>query len=502
MSRPDVSVLMTVYNGLKNYPSAFLDRAIKSVLDEQPGVTVELLIADDGSDDGTAVVLTKLAQDDERVRVKFHTTRRGVAAGFNTAAAMATGRYVILLSTRGWYERGALADMVKALDEHPEAGFVYGATQYHGVQHQRHTPPPFNAADFNRSFISLYGYLYRAEALQAGCQYENYLRKDGVNIDVCDYDFVMQLIHRMGWSGVVIDRLALNYHYSGAGQMTAKVHEHQAEIDAIFHQRWLEDKTRVGWLADEGDYKGGAELESDFLQRAAPSWAEVVRIPAGAKPPECDVYVVHNCVQYDRWLKWDLAGKPVIKRVHDTWPDGDPFLRAWLLNEAHTVILSSPKHREVFRWHIGAPVVYLPSPTAPAPALNGTARKGAVSINRWWPGKGVAALKQWAIDNGKTVDVYGFGPQIEEITHPLVFKGALRPSQVAEVLSHYEQFVFLPDGFEPFSRVVVEAWKAGCELVINGNVGARHWLETDPAALDDQGERFWSIVGEAVGRRE
>lgn len=499
MSRPDITVLLTAYNALKNYPSAFLDRAIKSVLDEQPGINVQLCITDDASDDDTAVVLTRLSQDDKRVRVKFHTTRRGVAAGFNTAASMAEGRYIVLLSVRGWYEHGALTRLVQALDQHPASGFAYGDTQYHGAQKHLHQPPAYNAADFNRSFISLYGYVYRAEALQAGCRYENYLTVDGVNIDVCDYDFIMHLIHKLGWQGLKVPGLALNYYYSGTGQMTNRVHEHQAEIDAIFRRRWLADKKRVGWLADEGDYKGGAELESDYLASHAPEWADVVRIPAGQPLPECDVYVIHNCVQYDRWLKWDLKGKPVIKRVHDVWPNGDPFLRAFLLNEARTVILSSPAHREMMRWHIGAPVVYLPSPTPVAP-VNGKERKGTVSLNRWWPGKGLAALRKWAIEHDTPVDVYGFGPLVEEIQPPLRYRGPVPADKVGEVLSHYQQFVFFPEAFEPFSRVVVEAWKAGCEIVTNDNVGARYWLEHDPAALDDQGERFWRIVGEAVGQ--
>ena len=63
-----------------------------------------------------------------------------------------------------------------------------------------------------------------------------------------------------------------------------------------------------------------------------------------------------------------------------------------------------------------------------------------------------------------------------------------------EILGRYERFVFLPTTVEPFGRAVVEAWAAGCELIVNRNVGALHWLE-NPAGLRTAAADFWSLVG-------
>jgi hypothetical protein len=64
----------------------------------------------------------------------------------------------------------------------------------------------------------------------------------------------------------------------------------------------------------------------------------------------------------------------------------------------------------------------------------------------------------------------------------------------AATLSHYQTFVFLPTAFEPCGRAVIEAWASGLKLVLNRNVGARHWIEREPDALWTAAERFWREV--------
>ena len=40
---------------------------------------------------------------------------------------------------------------------------------------------------------------------------------------------------------------------------------------------------------------------------------------------------------------------------------------------------------------------------------------------------------------------------------------------------------------------VVEAWASGCELIVNGNVGALHWL-SDVGALESAARDYWALV--------
>jgi hypothetical protein len=85
-STPLVSVLMPVYNGQK-----YLQAAIDSILG-QTLASLELIIVDDGSTDGTAGILS--AVSDRRVRVLSNGNNKGVAISLNLALNTARGRYV------------------------------------------------------------------------------------------------------------------------------------------------------------------------------------------------------------------------------------------------------------------------------------------------------------------------------------------------------------------------------------------------------------------------
>lgn len=72
--------------------------------------------------------------------------------------------------------------------------------------------------------------------------------------------------------------------------------------------------------------------------------------------------------------------------------------------------------------------------------------------------------------------------------------GKVEPENVYKILGEYETFVFLPDDIEPYGRTVIEAWLAGCELVINGNVGAAWWIDHEPDAVERGSELFWEQI--------
>lgn len=84
-----LSVLVPVYN-----EAATLNAALKRVLDVDYPCDVEVVVVNDGSADGTAVILDAL--DDPRVTVVHHPVNRGKGAAIRTAAESATGDYMII----------------------------------------------------------------------------------------------------------------------------------------------------------------------------------------------------------------------------------------------------------------------------------------------------------------------------------------------------------------------------------------------------------------------
>jgi glycosyltransferase involved in cell wall biosynthesis len=85
-----LSILMPVYN-----ESATLTTAIKEVLNVSYPCEIELVIVDDGSTDGTRDLYPALDSDD-RVSLHLHDRNRGKGAAIKTAAAVATGDYVLM----------------------------------------------------------------------------------------------------------------------------------------------------------------------------------------------------------------------------------------------------------------------------------------------------------------------------------------------------------------------------------------------------------------------
>lgn len=109
----------------------FLEEAVRSVLDDQPGVDVRVLIIDDASPDDSAAVAKEIASRRPQVEVVVHDSNQGNIATFNEGLLeWADGDYTLLLSADDRATPGALARARDLLDVHPEVGFVYGRARW------------------------------------------------------------------------------------------------------------------------------------------------------------------------------------------------------------------------------------------------------------------------------------------------------------------------------------------------------------------------------------
>ncbi|MCG7625977.1 glycosyltransferase family 2 protein [Epibacterium sp. Ofav1-8] len=88
---PVVSVIMPVYNA-----EVTLEQAVASVR-AQCFQAWELLLIEDGSQDGSAEVCARLTRQDERIRLLRQPGNTGAAAARNAGLAAARGRYIAFL---------------------------------------------------------------------------------------------------------------------------------------------------------------------------------------------------------------------------------------------------------------------------------------------------------------------------------------------------------------------------------------------------------------------
>jgi glycosyltransferase involved in cell wall biosynthesis len=121
--RPLVSVAMAAYNAAR-----FVEQALAS-LSAQTLDDLEVLVADDGSTDGTAARVEEAAQRDPRIRLLRLGRNRGQAAALNAAVDQARGRYLALLDADDEATPTRLADQAAALALEPELILAGGAVQ-------------------------------------------------------------------------------------------------------------------------------------------------------------------------------------------------------------------------------------------------------------------------------------------------------------------------------------------------------------------------------------
>jgi len=116
---PVITIVMPSYQ-----QAAFLEEAVRSVLD-QDGATVELLVMDPGSTDGSRELLQSLKETyGERLRLHF-APDDGQADAVNRGMALARGTLLGWLNSDDRLRPGALRQIVPCLHR-PEPRWVYG----------------------------------------------------------------------------------------------------------------------------------------------------------------------------------------------------------------------------------------------------------------------------------------------------------------------------------------------------------------------------------------
>lgn len=246
---------------------------------------------------------------------------------------------------------------------------------------------------------------------------------------------------------------------------------------------------RIGWLVDRASYIGGAERTQDEFRAAAPDGIEIIDCPVGNVDPDCDRYAIHNCVSYALDDLKVTKGKPTVKYWNDIGSWLKPGMREFLDRHA-TPICCSPlqqDHMGFSKAHLIPPAVDLDPFRQAASRTNGN-RSGAISVGSWRNlGKAPHMVVEWGARNGG-VEFFGDGPFAPQGSRNVDYRS------LPILMASYETFVFLPNVIEPFGRAVVEAWAAGCGLVINNLVGSKWWIMAKPDALETAAEDFWAVV--------
>lgn len=109
-----VSIIIPVYNVLN-----YLGKCVKSV-QQQTLQSIQIILVDDGSTDGSSGMCDQLTKSDPRIQV-IHQKNQGLSAARNIGLTVATGEYVAFLDSDDyWKEPKALEEMLELLQQSSE----------------------------------------------------------------------------------------------------------------------------------------------------------------------------------------------------------------------------------------------------------------------------------------------------------------------------------------------------------------------------------------------
>ena len=116
---PLVTAIVPSYNYAR-----FVVRAVESCL-EQTFPSLEVLVVDDASTDGSRELLQARFSGDPRVRLHLASENAGVSGNFNRGLKLARGRYVAFCCADDAWEPDHLATVVPALERSGDAVLAY-----------------------------------------------------------------------------------------------------------------------------------------------------------------------------------------------------------------------------------------------------------------------------------------------------------------------------------------------------------------------------------------
>jgi glycosyltransferase involved in cell wall biosynthesis len=144
---PTISVVMPAYNAAE-----FIPEALETVL-AQTRPAEEIVIVDDGSEDGTVAAVERYGDAVKLVRQE----NRGCAGAFNRAIQEASGDYVALCPADDLWEPRKLEWQAGALVAHPEIDVSFGHAITFGLMEEDYHPPQagiLDTDDFRRAMFT------------------------------------------------------------------------------------------------------------------------------------------------------------------------------------------------------------------------------------------------------------------------------------------------------------------------------------------------------------
>lgn len=144
MSKPLISFCLPTFNR-----NEWVGECLQSLVD-QTEKNIEIIVVDDGSNDGSREILDYFANSDDRVRIIYNDKNIGGGLSRNIAAAAASADIVAVCDSDDVYPSDRAEITLRWFAEHPDSelvNFPYVRIDYFGDI----MPPPFYGSEFDEA---------------------------------------------------------------------------------------------------------------------------------------------------------------------------------------------------------------------------------------------------------------------------------------------------------------------------------------------------------------
>lgn len=209
MNQPLVTIITVVYNDKKG-----IERTINSVLN-QSYPDIEYIIIDGGSNDGTQQVIERYRS---HISNYISGPDDGIYDAMNRGLRLANGDLIGIINSGDFLEEGALEQVVKAYNEHPDADVYHGMLRIYSVSGQ------FMQVIGNASTFLSTGMIEHPACYVKRSAYEKFGHFDLQYTSSADYDFMLRL-WKQNASFHFIESILANFFMGGMSSQSAALFE-------------------------------------------------------------------------------------------------------------------------------------------------------------------------------------------------------------------------------------------------------------------------------------
>lgn len=234
-----VSIIVSVYN-----VERYLSKCIQSLI-TQTYQNLEIILVDDGSSDGSAVICDEWKQSDSRI-VVYHQSNAGVSAARNRGLSVATGDYIAFVDSDDWLDKVYVEKLVKLCNEDNLVLTGY-AIDYEGVSRSRHVEKKYcrecisylnkdEVVSLFRAglFSPVWNKLYKRNLL-----IEKKIKfRENMNLGE-DIVFNLDYFRRFDGGFEIINEPLYHYMHFGEPSLTGRYNERYVEQQIIIYKKFM-----------------------------------------------------------------------------------------------------------------------------------------------------------------------------------------------------------------------------------------------------------------------